>query len=216
VLRERLDRIIDVALTNRRLLEHPFYRRWEAGGLTRPELADYASQYRHFEAALPDVLVGIAAGLDDTAAAAAVRANLADELGQPEPHLSLFDDFLTAVGGRSNEPATASTRALVTEHRELAARSPVAALAALAAYEVQAGAIAATKASGLRSHYGLGEVDTRFWDVHATAEPTHAEWTLDALATEAGDDGDAVRRGATAAADRWWSFLDDRQAAATT
>ena len=44
------------ALEGRDLLTHPFYRRWEAGLLSQDELAEYAVQYRAFEASLPVVL----------------------------------------------------------------------------------------------------------------------------------------------------------------
>src|SRR5258708_22957264 len=48
------------ALTGRELLSHPFYVRWSKGELSRRELCDYAAQYRHVEAALPDLLRTIA------------------------------------------------------------------------------------------------------------------------------------------------------------
>ena len=51
-----LDALFDDLLRHRRLLAHPFYRRWEAGTLRPGELASYAGQYRHFEATLPVVL----------------------------------------------------------------------------------------------------------------------------------------------------------------
>ena len=44
----------------------------------------------------------------------------------------------------------------------------------VAAYEVQAADIAATKADGLRRHYGVDPQGTRFWDVHAGQEVEHA------------------------------------------
>ena len=56
MLRTEIDAVLVEVLRDRRLLAHPFYRRWEAGTLERGELAAYAAQYRHFEAALPDVL----------------------------------------------------------------------------------------------------------------------------------------------------------------
>ena len=42
-------------LSDRQLMDHPFYRRWEAGELSRDELTSYAEQYRHFEAMMPEV-----------------------------------------------------------------------------------------------------------------------------------------------------------------
>ena len=77
----------------------------------------------------------------------------------------------------------------------------------IAAYEVQAGAVATSKSAGLTEHYGLDEHGTRFWDVHAAMEADHATWSLDALARSA-----RARRLAAAGAAAWWAFLDERDA----
>ena len=68
MLRTEIDAILVEVLEHRRLLAHPFYRRWEAGTLDRRELAAYAAQYRHFEAALPGVLDAVVHDIDDPAA----------------------------------------------------------------------------------------------------------------------------------------------------
>jgi len=52
--------VVAANLEGRWLLDHPFYRRWEAGQLSEAELASYAGQYRHVERALPGVLADIA------------------------------------------------------------------------------------------------------------------------------------------------------------
>jgi len=212
MLRTELDAVLDDILRSRRLLAHPFYRRWEAGGLERDELATYAAQYRHFEAALPAVLEGIAARLPEGRARQLVEANLDDERGVPAPHLELFDAFARAVGA-SATAATAATAALVDLYLALAEQSPVAALAAVAAYEVQAPAVAASKADGLRTRYGLDADGVRFWDVHAGVDEVHGAWMLEALGAVAQGADDVVGP-ATAAADAWWAFLDEREAAA--
>jgi pyrroloquinoline quinone (PQQ) biosynthesis protein C len=88
--------------------------------------------------------------------------------------------------------------------------NPVAALSMVAAYEMQAADIAGSKADGLRTHYGMGDDDTAFWDVHRTQEVEHAGWTLEALeALEA--DPVVVQAAATVSADSWWLFLSERE-----
>ena len=99
-----------------------------------------------------------------------MEANLADELGSPEPHAELFESFASAAGAAPDVPATPSTAALLAVVRTTAANDPAAALAMVAAYEVQAADIAGSKSDGLRRHYGLDEEGTRFWDVHRTQE----------------------------------------------
>jgi pyrroloquinoline quinone (PQQ) biosynthesis protein C len=212
MLRTELDALYDDILRSRRLLAHPFYRRWEAGTLERSELASYAAQYRHFEAALPVVLERIVAGLPDGRARSLVGANLDDERGVPAPHLELFDAFADAVCAPVSDP-TPAMRALVASYMGWADASPVAALSAVAAYEVQAPAVAASKAEGLRSRYGIDDEGARFWDVHAGIDEAHGAWMLEALG-EVTDGPDEVAGPAQEAADAWWAFLDEREAAA--
>jgi len=203
-------RLYNEVLADRRLLAHPFYRRWEAGQLAGWELAAYAAQYRHFEAALPELLESVSHCLAPGPARQAVEANLADERAVPCAHLEMFDVFARAVGAEAAPPAPA-TAALVESYRAAVQSGPMQALAALGAYEVQSSAIAASKGAGLRARYGLSWPDTRFWDVHATMDDYHAAWVADALsALEAPDD--LVRASARQAADSWWAFLDERQA----
>jgi pyrroloquinoline quinone (PQQ) biosynthesis protein C len=202
------------ALSGRHLLTHPFYRRWEDGTLADGELAAYAEQYRLIEQALPATLSAIAAGLPDGRARALVEANLADELGVPAPHAALFESFAQAAGaGPVGVSATTATAALLHAVRAASSTDPAAALAMVAAYEVQAADIAASKADGLRRRYGMDAAGTQFWDVHATQEAAHADWSIDAL-TALDADPAAVCAAARIAADAWWAFLDEREALA--
>jgi len=206
---------VATALEDRRLLTHPFYRRWEAGELTPAELAEYAVHYRAFESVLPEVLAVVVDELmaeAECTAAELVARNLADELGHPEPHLAMFDDFAAALPAApvASAPGPAAV-ALADTYRTLARQSPVAALAGLAAYETQAAAIAASKGDGLRRWYGMDDAGTRFWDVHSTMDAEHGAWAVEALALLGADPG-AVGDGARRAADAWWALLDERQA----
>ncbi len=207
---QRIDEVLAEAIVGRHLLTHPFYRRWEAGTLTGDELAAYAEQYRHIEQELPVTLAAIAAALPEGQARTLVEANLADELGCPEPHTQLFESFARASGAEPEARATPSTAALLAVVRTTAANDPVAALAMIAAYEVQAADIAGSKGDGLRRHYGFDEEGTRFWDVHRTQEVDHAGWSLEAL-SELGADPDVVQAAATVSADSWWLILSERE-----
>jgi pyrroloquinoline quinone (PQQ) biosynthesis protein C len=198
------------ALTGRQLLTHPFYRRWEAGTLADGELAAYAEQYRHLEGELPLTLAAIAGQLPAGRARTLVEANLADELGEPAPHAVMFESFARAAGARAEVAPTEATAALLSAIRSVAGRDPVAALSMVAAYEVQAADIAASKADGLRRHYGLDAEGTRFWDVHTTQEVAHAGWSSEALALIDADAA-AVQASARVAAEAWWAFLTERE-----
>jgi pyrroloquinoline quinone (PQQ) biosynthesis protein C len=207
---QRIHEVLAEAIVGRHLLTHPFYRRWEAGTLSEGELAAYAEQYRHIERELPVTLSAIASALPDGRARKLVEANLSDELGSPEPHVRLFESFAKAAGAKPDAPATPSTAAMLALVRTAAATDPAAALAMVAAYEIQAADIAASKSDGLRQHYGMGAKATRFWDVHRTQEVDHAGWSMEALA-ELEADPDLVQAAAIVSADSWWLFLSERE-----
>jgi pyrroloquinoline-quinone synthase len=205
---------IEASFDGRRLLDHPFYRQWQEGLLSRPDLARYAEQYRHFERSLPQVLSAVADGLPVGTARELVELNLADESLHPEPHAALFEGFASAVGALAESAPSAATNDLIGVYGEAVNEGPVAALAVIAAYEVQAGDIAATKAASLEERYGLGSEANRFWKVHSEMEPSHAGWTTDALA-ELEADPKVVSHWSTRSARAWWSFLDERSECST-
>lgn len=200
--------VITGALVGRRLLDHPFYERWQAGELSRDELRSYASQYRHFEAMLPTFLQELVQITSDDAARDAARANLRDELGPPS-HLELFDLFVDAVGAEGAAPTIATTE-LVGAYAAALRDGPATGFAGLAAYEVQAADIATTKAAGLKTHYGVSGDGLRFWEAHGEIEAEHAAWTLDALGSVTTTVAE-ISTAAEAVAAAWWRFLDERE-----
>lgn len=210
---DHVDRLLADALHGRRLLDHPFYRRWEAGTLAAGELAAYAEQYRVVERALPGVLRAVVDRLPGGPARDLVAANLADEESVPEPHAALFESFASAVGARPAAPVTAATARLVALQQSAAAAGPGTALAVVAAYEIQSAEVAVTKSAGLARHYGVDPEGTRFWDVHAAMEASHAAWAAEALALLDPDPHD-LAGAARASGDAWWALLDEREAQA--
>jgi len=201
---------VSAALADRQLLRHPFYLRWEAGELALEDIAAYASQYSYFEASLPGMLRRMVAKLGEHPAAESVRRNLDDEVSNPMPHVELFATFASAVGARPDAAAGAAAAHLVDTYNALIDAGPAEGLAAMVAYEMQAPAIAASKADGLRKHYQLDEAGTAFWDLHATMDSDHADWTFEALASLPVT-ARTVVRSARAGADVWWEFLDERE-----
>jgi pyrroloquinoline-quinone synthase len=203
--------LLDDAADQRRLLNHPFYHAWQAGELTRNDLAHYAAQYRHVEQVLPTALEVTVAKLPAGQPRRLVESNLADETARPQSHLDLFDIFTIAVGADNTASPSPSTTQLVVTYLEAAQEGPLAALAVIGAYEVQAAEVATTKAASLRYHYNLDAHETEFWDVHAQLEDAHANWTAEAIAALAPSHAD-VSRYAKKSAAAWWAFLDERQA----
>jgi pyrroloquinoline-quinone synthase len=203
----RLDAVLQDRLDGRRLLDHPFYRRWSRGEVSVAELRAYAAQYRHFEAALPAHLAAVANAAPDNALRDAALGNLDDE----RTHLSLFDAFVDALGEPEPAPPSPAMRNLLDVYHAARGRSAVEGFAALLAYEAQSADVAASKAEGLREHGILDGDGLRFWDLHAGVDGEHARWAKQALEASCDDDaliGDAVERAAVA----WWHFLDEREA----
>jgi pyrroloquinoline-quinone synthase len=201
--------LVALNLADRRLLDHPFYRRWERGEVTMSELADYAAQYRHFETWLPGYLARLLAQLPPGEARDLVAANLDDELGDPVPHVELFEGFARGVSAPATGPSEAMASLLAT-YDDLLDKGPVEGLAGFVAYEVQAADVARNKADGLRRHYGLADEAVAFWEHHADVDMTHAAWAVSALGLmteELSETGVSVHRAANA----WWRFLDERE-----
>src|SRR5256885_601267 len=73
---------VDAARERWNVLRHPFYLRWEAGELSRAELAFYAGEYRHAVVALADA-----------ATVSGDRAHAEEE----SAHVDLWDDFAGAL-----------------------------------------------------------------------------------------------------------------------
>jgi pyrroloquinoline-quinone synthase len=204
-----IQQALSEAVRGVRLLEHPFYRRWVAGELEEAELASYAGQYRHFEARLPRFLTELVEMLPDGHPRDLVSENLAEELGDPVPHIELFDDFAAAVGAPS-ATASRAMQLLLDSYDAALDEGPVAALAGLVAYEHQAPEVASTKAAGLRAHFGLSGKAVQFWDHHAAVDLKHAEWGAQALC-DMEVDAAHVERSARSVAQAWWCFLDERE-----
>ncbi len=202
-----LDEKLTALLHGRELLTHPFYQRWERGELEMNELSAYAAQYEHVERQLPITLEASASLFPQGPRRAALEDNLADELGRPAPHLELFASFSQAVGAHPTAP-TSATQHLVDVYNDAPTHGASFALGVIAAYESQAADIASSKAEGLRRWYELDDNGTRFWDVHAELETTHARWLMDAAADV---DHEDFLAGAAVSRDAWWAFLDERE-----
>jgi pyrroloquinoline-quinone synthase len=178
---------IDAARERWNVLEHPFYTRWEAGELTREELARYAGEYRHAVVAL--------------ARAARTARMHADE---EAAHIALWDEFAGALGTEQREPLP-QTRCCATAWT--AAGDELGAAAILYAIEAGQPAISQTKLRGLVEHYGFSEdaPAVEYFAVHGERDHEHAAEARTAL--EGAQDQRLVRLAEAALAANW-ALLD--------
>ena len=150
------------------VLDHPFYARWSAGELTRPELAAYAGEYRHAVVALSEALDAAARSAEP-----AVRAQLSEHAAEEAEHVDLWDDFAHAVGAdtaREPQPETTECVQSWTTGRDTLE-------GIVAAYAIESGqpAISRTKLDGLVRHYGVEEGPaTEYFALHAERDHEHA------------------------------------------
>lgn len=178
---------IDAARERWNVLEHPFYTRWEAGELTRDELARYAGEYRHAVVAL---------------ARAARTARLhADE---EAAHIALWDEFANALGSEHHEPLP-QTRCCAEAWA--GARDELGAAAILYAIEAGQPAISETKLRGLIDHYGFSDDSpaVEYFAVHGERDHEHA---AEARAALADADDPRLVGFAEAALAANWALLD--------
>src|SRR5262249_51566429 len=131
---------LDTLIAQRSILQHPFYRAWTMGALTREDLAVYARVYYPHVAAFPEYL---RTALHATPAHANVvkdtlEETLRDELTVPAAHTELWLHFADAVGANREQVRTAAptrgTAEVTDTFRRLCATSPTQALTALYAY----------------------------------------------------------------------------------
>lgn len=204
----QLETDINASLNGLRLLDHPFYRRWEAGELSRDELTHYAEQYRFFEEMFPQFLTKLSALLPDGPARESVLDNLKDEISPPS-HLDLFEQFAASFDATDTAISPAMSH-LVESYGALIEQGPHASLAGLWAYEVQGAEIAQSKAEGLARHYGARSEALAFWRAHGAVEDDHAKGTLEALSSLELDLNE-VEVASRSIAQAWWTFLDERE-----
>ncbi len=161
------DRLADVQ-SRHDVLEHPFYRRWSAGELTRDELSYYSGEYRHAVAALAD-----AADAAARAAEPAIRAQIADHADEEAEHVDLWDAFAYAVAAYLTREAGDETAECVAAWT--AAGDALEGLVVLYAIESAQPAIARTKLDGLVEHYGFAEGPaTEYFELHSERDHEHA------------------------------------------
>lgn len=207
---------LDERIAGQHLLNHPFYQRWTAGTLTKPELQEYARQYYHYAEAFPTFLSAMHQHTDDIVVRQMLLENLIEEERGPENHPELWLRFCESLGLTRDEvlngPANECTRALIATIKDLARDGELhEGLAALYAYESQVPAVAKAKIEGLAKWYGIeGARDTAFFSVHMDADVQHSQTSRDLL--EGLCDSDEKRAAAEVAVQRMtaalYRFLD--------
>jgi pyrroloquinoline-quinone synthase len=194
---------IEAARARWNVLQHPFYRRWSAGELSREELAGYADQYRH----ATEAIARLSAQAAD-AAPEQERGELRRHAKEEGGHVALWDDFVDAVGGEIGARPSAETRECVaawtTDDGWLGS------LVRLYAIESGQPEISRVKRQGLVQHYGLEDGQgNAYFRLHEGRDVEHAAAAREMIERHLdGADEDALVGVAESAFRANWRLLD--------
>ena len=174
------------------LLNHPFYKSWNDGKLTREIIKDYAEQYFQHVKAFPRYISATHSLCEDIEKRKVLLENLQDEENRDGDHPKLWKDFAFAIGSTGEQIESVKEEKFTTELIENFFKNGRASyaegLASLYTYERQIPEIAETKIRGLKNHYGVTSKEgLEFFEVHKAADVYHraaCEKLLDDLSPE--------------------------------
>ena len=176
------------------LLEHPFYKRWSCGELSRDELAYYAGEYRHAVVALAET---------------AAKTGNEEHAREEADHVWLWEDFAaTFAADTTGQPSSATGECVIAW---TAPENRLEALAVMYAIEAGQPEVSQAKLDGLAEHYGVrnDEPGAAYFALHAERDHEHAAESRRALEEEAADaDADRLVEVAESALKGNWTLLD--------
>jgi pyrroloquinoline-quinone synthase len=184
---------IDAARERWNVLEHPFYKRWSCGELTRGELAHYAGEYRHAVVALAET---------------AAKTGNEEHAREEAEHVQLWNEFAAAFGASTDGEPNAETSECVEAWTAPANRSE----ALVVMYAIEAGqpAVSQSKLDGLAEHYGVAahEPGAEYFALHSERDHEHAAESRRELEHLQTADDDRLVEVAEAALRGNWTLLD--------
>lgn len=172
---------VDARIAKHHLLNHPFYKAWNAGELDSAVIREYAAQYYQHVSAFPRYLSSIHTNCDDIRIRQILLENLVDEEMGKENHPELWMRFAEGMGNSRDKVqqtvAINETKELVDTFMKLSKSEQYhIGLAALYCYESMVPEVAENKLDGLRKFYGIDDENTlKFFTVHMHADKWHRE-----------------------------------------
>ena len=164
------------------LLNHSFYKAWNAGELDRSVIQEYAAQYFKHVSAFPRYLSSIHSNCDDISIRQEILENLIDEERGEDNHPELWMRFAEGMGkDRSSVEETVAikeTEDLVNNFMTLSKDEKYhKGFSALYCYESMIPEIAENKIAGLKNYYGAenGDETLKFFEVHQSADIIHRQ-----------------------------------------
>jgi pyrroloquinoline-quinone synthase len=199
------------------LLNHPFYKSWNEGKLTREIIKDYAEQYYQHVKAFPRYISATHSLCEDIEKRKILLENLQDEENKDADHPTLWKNFALEMGANTEEIENVKpesfTKDLIDNFFKQGRSSYAEGLASLYTYERQIPEIAETKIQGLKNHYGCSsKKGLEFFEAHKSADVHHraeCEKLLDGLSK---DEQKKAETAALSTAKYLWNFLSGMSA----
>ncbi len=174
------------------LLNHPFYKSWNDGKLTREIIKDYAEQYYQHVKAFPRYISATHSICEDIEKRKILLENLQDEENPNADHPKLWKNFALAMGADKENIEDVKqdwfTSDMIENFFYQSRKSYAEGLASLYTYERQIPEIAETKINGLKKFYGVTSKEgLEFFEAHKAADIIHrkeCEKLLDSLNDE--------------------------------
>ena len=194
------------------LLNHPFYKSWNEGKLTREIIKDYAEQYYQHVKAFPRYISATHSLCEDIEKRKILLENLNDEENRDADHPKLWKNFALAMGADAEKieevKADQFTQDMIDNFFKNGRSTYAEGLASLYTYERQIPEIAETKIQGLKKYYGVtSKKGLEFFVVHKEADVYHrkeCEILLDGLSEAEQSKAEAA---ALSTAKYLWNFL---------
>ena len=173
---------IDNLIEKHHLLNHSFYKAWNAGELPKETIREYAAQYFQHVSLFPRYLSAIHSNCDDISVRKEILENLVDEELGDEDHPELWMRFAEGMGKTreevKNTVAIKETKELVDNFMKLSKDDRYhVGFSAIYCYESMVPEIAENKIDGLKRYYGAknGEDTLKFFEVHQSADIIHRQ-----------------------------------------
>ncbi len=172
---------LDEKIQDKHLLNHSFYKTWNAGELSHEAIKEYSAQYFKHVSSFPRYLSSIHSNCDNLKTRQMLLDNLIDEEKGPENHPELWMRFAEGMGNSrksvENKKAMQEIEELVATFYSLSKSEQYhVGLAALYCYESMQPEISETKKDGLQKFYGIKDEKTlKFFTVHMHADKWHRE-----------------------------------------
>ena len=179
--------MVEEKIAEDHLLNHSFYKAWNAGELKIETIQEYASQYFNHVSAFPRYISGIHTNCEDISIRQELLGNLIEEEKGEENHPELWLRFGEGMGKSrdaiANSQAIKESNELVDTFMKLSRDEKThIGMAALYCYESMVPEIAENKIDGLKKYYNINDEKTlKFFTVHIHADKWHRQVISDLL-----------------------------------